>query len=125
MSPGVGAGLVAAGAAGAVARYLVTRAVQLRTRSDIPWGTVVVNVTGAFLLGLVTGAGIYHGLTETPRIVLGVGFCGAYTTFSTLAVETVRLVEAGKVADAARNLAGSVAVGLVAAAAGLWISATL
>ena len=114
-----------AGAAGALARYLVTRAVQARTRSALPWGTFVVNVTGSFVLGVLTGAGLHHGLAETPRIVLGVGFCGAFTTFSTLAVETVRLVETGSPGAALRNLVGSTASGLIAAAAGLGISAAL
>jgi fluoride exporter len=125
VSPGVATGLVVGGAVGASARYLVTRAVQTRTRSELPWGTVVVNVTGAFLLGVVTGAGIHHGLTETSRTVLGVGFCGAYTTFSTLAVETVRLVEDGAVSAAVRNLVISVAVGLIAAAAGMGVAAAV
>ena len=125
MSPFVLVGLVVAGAGGALARYLVTRAVQARTRSILPWGTFVVNVTGALLLGLLTGAGLHHGLAEAPRIVLGVGFCGAFTTFSTLAVETVRLVEAGSTSAALRNLVGSTAAGLIAAAAGLGISAAL
>lgn len=125
MSPFVLVGLVVAGAGGALARYLVTRAVQARTRSILPWGTFVVNVTGALLLGLLTGAGLHHGLAEAPRIVLGVGFCGAFTTFSTLAVETVRLVEAGSTSAALRNLVGSTAAGLIAAAAGLAISAAM
>ncbi|HEX5944890.1 MAG TPA: fluoride efflux transporter CrcB [Acidimicrobiales bacterium] len=125
MSPAVLAGLVVAGAGGALARYLVTRAVQARTRSALPWGTFVVNVTGALLLGLLTGAGLHHGLAETPRIVLGAGFCGAFTTFSTLAVETVRLVETGSPGAALRHLVGSTAAGLIAAAAGLAISAAM
>lgn len=125
MSPPVLVGLVVAGAGGALARYLVTRAVQARTRSALPWGTFVVNVTGALLLGLLTGAGLHHGLAEAPRIVLGVGFCGGFTTFSTLAVETVRLVESGSPGAALRNLVGSTAAGLIAAAAGLAISAAM
>lgn len=125
MSPPVLVGLVVAGAGGALARYLVTRAVQARTRSTLPWGTFAVNVMGAFLLGVLTGAGLHHGLAEAPRIVLGVGFCGAFTTFSTLAVETVRLVETGSTGAALRNLVGSTAAGLIAAAAGLAISAAV
>lgn len=125
MSPPVLVGLVVAGAGGALARYLVTRAVQARTRSTLPWGTFAVNVMGAFLLGVLTGAGLHHGLAEAPRIVLGVGFCGAFTTFSTLAVETVRLVETGSTGAALRNLVGSTAAALIAAAAGLAISAAV
>ena len=55
--------------------------------------TLAINVTGSFLLGVVTGLGLDHGFPRTARIVLGVGFCGAYTTFSTFTYETVELLE--------------------------------
>lgn len=105
----------AAAAAGAVARYLLDRAVQTRHGRPFPWGTWVVNVSGSLLLGLLAGlAG--PGLLLT---VTGVGFLGAYTTFSTFAVETLRLAEDGAAWAAAANVVGSVVAGLAAAAAGL------
>ena len=71
---------------------------------DVPWGILVVNVTGSFVLGLLIGLGLYHGLPSDARLVLGTGFCGAYTTFSTFTFDAVRLVEAGRVGAAAMNL---------------------
>jgi CrcB protein len=110
---------VAAGAGGAVARYLLDRAVADRTAGAFPWGTFVINVTGSLLLGVITGLALHHGLSRTTRIVLGTGFCGAYTTFSTFSFETIRLVEEGALAEAFRNAAGTLVAGAAAAALGL------
>lgn len=119
MSPAILAGLVVAGAIGAPARYLVDRLVQDHTDGVLPWGTFVVNVSGSLLLGLVAGASVHHAFPATPRIWLGTGFCGAYTTFSTFTFETVRLVEEGAAAGAFLNGAASLLAGTAAAAAGL------
>lgn len=110
--------LIAAGL-GAPARYLVDGWVQDRTEGDFPWGTLIVNVTGCLVLGFLTGLGLYHGLGATPRTVIGTGGMGAYTTFSTFSWETVALAESGEVVQAARYVAASLLVGLLAAAAGL------
>jgi CrcB protein len=118
-------GFVAAGAGGAVARYLLDRAVGRRTSGVFPWGTFAVNATGSLLLGLITGLTLHHGLPRTTRIVLGTGFCGAYTTFSTFSFETVRLVEEGAVAEAFRNTAGTLMIGAAAAAVGLALPAVI
>jgi CrcB protein len=114
---------VVAAAVGAPARYLVEGWVQNRTGGRFPWGTLVVNVSGCFLLGVVTGLGLYHGLAATPRTVIGTGGLGAYTTFSTFTFETVRLVEQGSPRAAIGNLAASFLLGLAAAAAGLALTA--
>ena len=111
----VGAG----GLIGAPARLLVDQAVSSRTRGIFPWGTYVVNATGAFLLGLLSGLAAYHGLDRGASALLGVGFCGAYTTFSTFSWETIRLVEEGALGAALGNVAGSLLVGLAAAGAGM------
>lgn len=110
---------VVAGAIGAPLRYVVDIAVTEARRAAFPWGTLVINVTGSFLLGLLTGLGLHHGLPKTVRTVLGVGFCGAYTTFSTFTFETVRLVEEGAMVEAAMNLTATLLAGGLAAAAGL------
>lgn len=115
--------LVVAGALAALLRHLVELTVRERTSGALPWGTWVVNVTGSFLLGILTGLGTDQGLPRTARVVLGVGFCGAYTTFSAFAVETVRLWEGGATRTAVRNVAGTVVVALPAAAAGLALTA--
>lgn len=115
--------LLIAGAIGAPTRYVVDGFVQDRVTGVFPWGTFVINVTGSFLLGMITGLALYHGLGDLPKTVIGAGFCGAYTTFSTFSYETIRLLEKGSVGLAAGNALGSVAAGLAAAATGLAITA--
>jgi CrcB protein len=119
VSPWAWAGFVVAGAVGAPARYLLDDAISSRTQGVFPWGTLAINVSGSFLLGLLTGLALFHGLPATPRLILGTGFCGAYTTFSTFTYETVRLAEEGAVNEAVRNALASLVLGAAAAAAGL------
>lgn len=114
---------VVAAAVGAVLRYVVDAAVIDRTEGLFPWGTLMINVTGSLVLGVVTGLGLYHGLTTAPRLVVGTGFCGAYTTFSTFTFETVRLAEEGEGTGALRNALGTLVAGAAAAALGLTIAA--
>ena len=125
MTPSIAAGLVVAGAIGAPARYLLDGFVQDRTEGVFPWGTFIINVTGSFLLGLITGAALYHAFPNTPKVWLGTGFCGAYTTFSTFSFETIRLLEEGDVTEALQNAAASLVVAALAAGAGLAIAAAL
>ena len=112
-------GFIVAGAVGAPARYLLDDAISSRTQGVFPWGTLVINVSGSFLVGLLAGLALFHALPATPRVILGTGFCGAYTTFSTFTYETVRLVEEGAVNEAVRNALASLVLGAGAAAAGL------
>jgi CrcB protein len=112
-------GVALAGAAGAVVRYLVDGAVQRRLGTQVPIGTLVVNVTGSFILGLLTGAALYHQPDPAIRTVLGTGFCGALTTWSTLSWETVRLVEEGTPRAAVIAMVGGLTTSLVAGAAGI------
>lgn len=106
------------GFVGAVARYWMEGFVSRRHDSAFPWGTLVVNLSGCFLLGFV-----FTLLTErflphpTLRTALTVGFIGAYTTFSTFAFETLRLGQGGAVAVALVNVAASVVLGV----AGAWL----
>ncbi len=112
------------GFVGAPSRYLLDRAVSGRVESDLPWGTFVINVTGSFLLGLLTALTLVHHLSPVANALLGTGFCGAYTTFSTFTFETVRLYEEGRLLEATGNLLASVLVGLVAAAGGVALGLT-
>jgi CrcB protein len=118
-------GLVVAGAVGAPCRYLVDTVVGDRTGGDVPWGTFLINVSGSFVLGLITGAALYHAFPDTPKIILGTGFCGAYTTFSTWSFETVRLLEKGALRQAALNVGASLVAGLAAAGIGLALAAVV
>lgn len=119
MTPGLVLAVVLGGLVGAPARYLVDRTVTRRSHTELPVGTMVVNVTGSFVLGLITGVTLSHGLSLFGATLLGTGFCGSYTTFSTFTFEAVRLVEEGRLLEAALSVGLSVAVGLAAAGAGV------
>jgi CrcB protein len=123
VSPLAWIAFVAAGAVGAPLRYVVDAAVQDRTEGVFPWGTFVVNASGSLLLGFLTGLALSHAFPDTPRIIVGTGFCGSYTTFSTFGFETVRLAEEGATGEAFRNALGTLAVGIAAAAAGIALAA--
>lgn len=116
--------VAAAGSVGAPARYLLDTGVSDRVAAMFPYGTLVVNVSGSFALGVLTGLALDHGLGTTAQLVLGTGLLGAYTTFSTFTLETVSLLQSGETQAAVRNAAGSVLVGAGAAAAG-WALAAL
>ena len=118
-------GVIGAGAVGAPARYLVDAWIGDRTVGPFPWGTLVVNVSGSLVLGVLTGLMLYHALPETPRVIVGTGFCGAYTTFSAFSFETVRLLEEGAAVEAAANVAGNVVACTLGAAAGMALAAVL
>ena len=112
--------LVAAGAAvGAPLRYLVDRRLQARHR-HLPWGTLLVNVAGSLLAGAVAAGVTARGAADWLLPLVAVGFCGALTTFSTFAYETVTLVEDGAHGRAVVNLVVS-AVLTVAGCAGGWM----
>ncbi|MGC4813865.1 fluoride efflux transporter CrcB [Micromonospora sp. DT228] len=114
--------LIALGAAvGAPLRYLTDRAVQSRHDSAFPWGTLTVNVVGSLLLGALVGWPTGPALTA----LLGTGFCGALTTYSTFSYETLRLTRGGHRLLALANVVGSVAAGLAAAAAGYALTRAL
>jgi len=106
------------GAVGAPLRYLTDLLVQARHDSILPWGTLTVNVVGSFVLGLVAAAVAVGGAPGWLMTLLGTGFCGALTTFSTFGFETVRLLEEGSLLEALVNVVASLAAGLAAAAAG-------
>ena len=105
------------GALGAVARFRLDSAVSARLPGDFPVGTLVVNLTGSFALGVLVGASVTHRVA----FLLGTGFAGGYTTFSTWMVESERLGEVGDVVALLRNLWLSMLVGFGIAAAGFYL----
>jgi len=102
-----------AGGGGAVARYLLHGAVQSRHTSRFPYGTVAVNLTGSFALGLVD---------PDVRVIVGTGFLGGYTTFSSFSYETFGLVEDRMPTLALLNAFGSTLAGLACATAGFLLA---
>jgi CrcB protein len=126
---------VAVGSAvGGVARFVVGRWLQRRLDGWIPHGealpfpigTLIVNVTGSFLLGLlIIGIARRSDDADAMRLLLAVGFCGGYTTFSTFSYETVALIESGAGTLATMNVAASVALSFVATFAGVALGRAL
>jgi CrcB protein len=106
---------------GAVVRYVVDQWVQSRHEQPFPWGTFVVNISGTFLFALLTAVGSGHHL-DTRLVLIGtVGFAGGYTTWSTYVWESLALAENGAFLQGMLNAVGSVAAGLLAAAAGFGV----
>jgi len=104
------------GAVGAIGRFLLDGVVSARASSSFPWGTLVVNLTGAFALGFVTGK-----LSGDAQLLVGTGLLGGYTTFSTWMFESHRLGEDGALRASVVNLLGSLVLGIVA----VWLGRTL
>ncbi len=110
------------GGMGAVARYFMQQYVQGRWPLAWPIGTGCVNATGCLLAGLLLGLLERHALGAAWRLLLITGVCGGFTTFSAFALENVALLRTGQVGLAALYAGGSVAVGLLLAAAGYWLA---
>jgi fluoride exporter len=114
-------GVLLAGGAGAVLRFLVDGAVARRAARSFPFGTLAVNVSGAALLGLLGGL----ALSRHVALVADTAFVGSYTTFSTWMLETQRLGEERQIRGAVANIGVSIVLGLAAALCGQWIAGRL
>lgn len=114
--------IVLCGGAGSLARYLAGMAVTARFGSRFPWGTLLVNVSGSFLIGLIMTV-LTERVAVSPnwRFALVVGFLGGYTTFSSFEWETFAAVRAGGFWIGAMNVVGSVTLGYAA----VWMGAAL
>jgi CrcB protein len=111
--------LALAGALGTVSRYGLAGLVQRLSGGSFPWGTLVVNLLGCFLAGLLWGMFEKRGVvTALPRTVLLVGFLGAFTTFSTMTLETTEMLRASELVYATANLTLQNGIGLAAIFAG-------
>ncbi len=108
-----------AGSLGAAARFITDGFIRGRLSSRIPIGTMSINLSGSLLLGVLTGLVVFHHVTSTLTLVVGSGFCGGFTTFSTTSFETVRLVQQGELRAAGLNAGVTAAGALAAAAAGM------
>lgn len=112
-------------AVGAPTRYLVDRAVQERHDTVVPWGTLTVNLVGSFVLGVLLGLGRGGHLPDDVSLAVGTGLCGALTTYSTFAYETVRLFEDRARFYAVVNVVISLAGGLGAALVGALVGSAV
>ncbi|WP_243061686.1 fluoride efflux transporter CrcB [Humibacter sp. RRB41] len=120
MNPAAIAALVAvSGGVGAVARFVLDGTLRGRLRWVVPSGTMIINVSGSLLLGVLTGIVLFHAVPTDWRVVLGTGFLGGYTTFSTASFETARLVIERKGVASVLNSLGMLVLTVLAAAAGL------
>lgn len=112
-------GVALLGGLGALLRFFVDAVIGSRVGRDLPYGTLIVNLTGAVVLGFLTGLTVSGDLA----VLAGTAAVGSYTTFSTWMLESHRLVEAGELRNATRNITLSIALGLGAAALGRTLGA--
>ena len=114
-----------AGGLGAASRFLLDGLIRSRVRAALPVATIVINVTGSLLLGLIAGAVGAHAAPPELQLIAGTGFLGGYTTFSTASFETVRLVQSGRSGLALVNGLGTALAAVGAAAGGLVLGGLL
>ena len=110
-----------AGSAGAILRYVLSTQIS-RLNFRFPLGTFIINITGSMFLGWFLTFVTRHNLSDTTRLAIGVGFVGAYTTFSTYMFESNRLLEEGAGYLAILNLVGSLVAGLLAVRLGVMMA---
>lgn len=119
-------GLVGVGGAfGALARYGVDQLYPSLGADCFPWPTLAINVSGAMLLGIVLAWSDARNAPSWTRPLAGVGFCGAFTTFSTVSGQILMLAEAGEMLVAGCYVAASVVAGVLAVVVGEWIVKTI
>lgn len=111
------------GAVGSIARHVMAKAIHEKFNTVFPFGTLMVNVLGSFLLGMIYMLAVRKvGLTENARLLLGVGFCGGFTTFSAFTLENFNLIQQKLVGMSTLYISISVAAGILALGAGIWVS---
>ena len=120
MTPLLFIALALAGGLGAAARLLLDGVIRDRIGGVTPWGTIIINLTGSLLLGLISGLAGSHALPEAVHVVVGTGFLGGYTTFSTASFETIRLLQERRWTVGVLNGLSVLVATTVLAALGLW-----
>ncbi len=125
MTAGLFLATAAAGGLGAALRFVLDAVIRVRVGSAYPLGILVINLTGSLLLGLLTGLAVGSVVPDAWRLVLGTGFLGGYTTFSTASVDTVRLVQEGRTRAAVMNGLGMLVAGVILAGLGYAVGSSL
>ena len=113
--------VMAGGALGSVARYGVALAVARVMGLGFPWGTVLINIVGSFVIGGFAGATLRMPISDAARAFVMVGLCGGFTTFSAFSLQTIELLRAGYAGRAVLNVTASVLLCLAATALGIRI----
>ncbi|GAA1496307.1 fluoride efflux transporter CrcB [Paeniglutamicibacter kerguelensis] len=125
MTPWLFLALALAGGIGASVRYVADGIIRSKVPAGYPWPTTLINVSGSMVLGFLTGLAMDSLLPADLMIVLGTGFLGGYTTFSTASYETVQLVRDRRYAAALGNGLGLAVAAVAAALLGLWLGISL
>lgn len=114
------AAVAAGGAIGSVARYLAGIGVGKLVGFGFPWGTLLINISGSFLIGVfIESFALRWDLPQVARVFLTIGICGGFTTFSTFSLESFLMIERGELGPAAAYIVASVVVSILALFAGL------
>lgn len=121
MTPGVFILLALAGGVGASVRFWVDGLIRSRLKTAFPWATTIINASGSLVLGLLTGLTTAHLVDSDLSLILGTGFLGGYTTFSTASYETVQLIKQKRYTFAAMSGIGMLILCVALAGLGLWI----
>lgn len=115
----------AAGGVGAALRLGLNAIVHRQVRPDYPIAMAIINVTGSFVLGLVTGLTSRGAVPDRWSLLVGVGLVGGFTAFSTTSLQTLRLVQERRIGLALANSFGMIALAVLMAALGIWLGHTL
>ena len=110
------------GGLGAVLRFVTDGTIRTILGRNFPWGTLIINVTGSFILGVLTGFVLHNEVSNNVLLIVGTGFCGGFTTFSTAMFEAVRLIEERRYNAVMLQTFGTAILSLSAAAIGLWLA---
>ncbi|SDC14780.1 camphor resistance protein CrcB [Sanguibacter gelidistatuariae] len=121
MTPLIFLALALAGGVGASARYLVDGLIRSRLKTAYPWATTIINVSGSLVLGFITGLTTAHLLSSDASAIIGTGFLGGYTTFSTASYETVQLIKQNRYGFAIASGIGMLLACVAVAGLGLWL----
>ncbi|HCG54712.1 MULTISPECIES: fluoride efflux transporter CrcB [Brevibacterium] len=125
MTPLLFIALALAGGLGASCRMFLDGLIKSRIGGAIPWGTITINVSGSLILGLLTGLSSAQVLPEAWHLIIGTGFLGGYTTFSTASFEAVRLIQERKWILSLTTGIGTLVLATVAAGLGLWLGGSI
>ena len=117
--------LSVAGGVGSVLRLIVDGTIKAHAWTTFPVGTMIINVTGALLLGFVTEIALLDILPDAWRLIIGAGLLGGYTTFSTASFESVRLIQQRRYVPALANTLGMLTLAVTAAIAGAALGSLL